>query len=343
MKEIYPLIQSRLQEKQFQGLSIAVIRHGKLHDLEGFGLQESGSNRLVTHATQFHACSISKFATSLLALRFVERGLLDLDEDVNIRLRTWKISDHDWTWRKKVTLRSLLCHQAGIIDPEESFPVYHSAQGNPSMLDILTGRTSYCSEPFTVRHEPLSQFYYSDAGFCLIQQIIEDLCEKSFTEVMNDHLFEPLNMTQSTYDSVKSDYAFGHDKLGYIVEGDYPIYPYPAAAGLWSTPADLSKLVIEVMDAVKGNSRLGLSAETMIDMLSPQGCSQWTGLGIFLDPSGSALEFSSLGWGVGFQSMIVAYPSLGTGAVLMTNTDTGVHQTKGILGEVLRALCLAGD
>ncbi|CAM3529185.1 MULTISPECIES: serine hydrolase [Brevibacillus] len=105
------------------------------------------NNRPVTPATQFHACSISKFATSLLALRFVERGLLDLDEDVNNRLRTWKISDHEWTWRKKVTLRSLLCHQAGIIDPEESFPVYHSAQGNPSMLDILTGRTSIAPSP----------------------------------------------------------------------------------------------------------------------------------------------------------------------------------------------------
>lgn len=341
MKKIDPLILSRMHEKQVQGLGIAVIRHGELHDLESFGLQEAGSNRLVTPDTLFHACSISKFATSLLALRFVDRGVFNLDHDVNEYLQTWKIPDHEWTLRKKVTLRSLLSHQAGIMDPEGSFPVYDPTQDRPTMLDILTGRTSYCSEPFMIRHEPQSQFHYSDTGFCLIQQLIEDFCEKPFMEVMNDHLFEPLNMTKSTYDYKRSDYAYGHDKFGHVVDGNSPIYPYPAAAGLWSNPADLSKLVIEVMNAVKGKSRLGLTPKTMNEMLSPQGCSQWTALGIFLDPSGSTLEFSSFGWGVGFQSMIVAYPSLDTAAVLMTNTDTGVHQTKGMLGEVFRALCLA--
>jgi hypothetical protein len=48
-------------------------------------------------------------------------------------------------------------------------------------------------------------------------------------------------------------------------------------------------------------------------------------------------KFSSLGWGVGFQCMMVAYPNLKTGLVIMTNTDLGVHQLKGIIGEVYYA------
>ncbi|MFS0764441.1 hypothetical protein [Peribacillus phoenicis] len=53
-----------------------------------------------------------------------------------------------------------------------------------------------------------------------------------------------------------------------------------------------------------------------------------------LDDSKGELEISSLGWGVGFQCMMVAYPYLEIGLVIMTNTDLGVHQLKGIIGEI---------
>ena len=69
-------------------------------------------------------------------------------------------------------------------------------------------------------------------------------------------------------------------------------------------------------------------------MITSQGCKEWTGLGLFLDRSNQEIEISSLGWGRGFQCMLVAYPDLGTGLVIMTNTDLGVHQLKGIIGDI---------
>ena len=71
-------------------------------------------------------------------------------------------------------------------------------------------------------------------------------------------------------------------------------------------------------------------------MISPQGCSKWTGLGVFLDDSNEDLQMYSLGWGVGFQCMMVSYPYRGNGAIIMTNADLGVHQTEGIIGDVLK-------
>jgi len=61
------------------------------------------------------------------------------------------------------------------------------------------------------------------------------------------------------------------------------------------------------------------------------------GLGVFLDGAGEQLEISSLGWGVGYQCMLVAYPHLDKGFVAMINTDTGVHQMQGLLGEIYRS------
>ncbi|RID82836.1 hypothetical protein D1970_17765 [Mesobacillus zeae] len=73
-------------------------------------------------------------------------------------------------------------------------------------------------------------------------------------------------------------------------------------------------------------------------MISLQGCKEWAGLGVFLDGTGQELEISSLGWGLGIQCMMVAYPYLETGAVIMTNADLGVHQLKGMIGEVYKSL-----
>ncbi|WP_413789142.1 serine hydrolase [Bacillus yunxiaonensis] len=47
-------------------------------------------------------------------------------------------------------------------------------------------------------YEPDSDFQYSDAGFCIIQQLIEDVCGKPFTVLMNEHIFETLHMKNST-------------------------------------------------------------------------------------------------------------------------------------------------
>jgi hypothetical protein len=99
-------------------------------------------------------------------------------------------------------------------------------------------------------------------------------------------------------------------------------------------------LVIEIVNYLKGSGKLGLPQRMIKKMITSQGCSQWAGLGVFLANSGQDLEISSLGWGVGFQCMMIAYPYLGTGAVIMTNSDLGVHQTKGLIREIVKSIAL---
>ncbi|MGD8189962.1 serine hydrolase domain-containing protein [Brevibacillus ginsengisoli] len=336
-------LDERLKHYHVAGLSLAVIENGKLVLSRGHGVMERGTNHQVDSRSIFHACSISKLATSMLVLTLVERNILDLDRDVNDTLKSWKVPANEFTQHKKVTLRTLLSHQSGFIDPESSFSPFDPNQGIPAMLDLMEGRTSYCSEPFTVKYEPASSFHYSDAGFCLIEQLIEEVTQKSFQRLMNDLIFEPLQMKDSLLEyrvpeEIHQRFTSGHHKDGKVVNGKYPIYPYLAAAGLWSTPTDLSSLVIELMNSLNGKGKLGISPQLCRDMISPQGCSQWTGLGVFLDNSNQELEIYSLGWGVGFQCMLLAYPYVGAGAVIMTNTDLGVHQTKGIIGEIVNDL-----
>lgn len=335
-------INERMRHYNVTGLSIALISNSQISKTKCFGVREAGTEKIVGDNSIFNACSISKFLTTILVLKLNEQGIIDLDEDVNERITSWKVPNSEFTHNKKVTLRSLLSHQSGIIDPEGSFSELESSEGIPTMSEILQGKTSYCKESIEVKYIPDSHFQYSDAGFCIIQQLIEDVSGKPISVLINELIFKPLNMKNSTFEPVDKvgQLSSGHNKDGYVVDGNYPIYPYTAAAGLWTTPSDLAILLIELMNSLKGESKIGLSASKTKEMISSQGCKEWIGLGLFLDSSEQAIEISSLGWGVGFQSMMIAYPYLETGAVIMTNTDLGVHQLKGIIGDIYNSLIL---
>lgn len=332
-----------MEKYKVPGLGLSLIKNGEVTLAEGFGILEAETNNETDSDTLFNACSISKLATSLLALKLVSEEVLNLDKDVNQMLTSWKVPDSSFTSHKKVTIRTILSHQSGIIDPKGSFQNLSPTQGIPSIVDLLEGTTPYCTEPIAVKYEPESDFHYSDAGFCILEQLMEDVSGKPFKLLMHQLLFDALHMAHSTYEpnsfsKSRLRLASGHDKNRTIVAGKHPIYPYAAASGLWSTPKDLALLVLELIAGTNGRGHLGISEKLMQQMFTPQGSAKWTGLGLFLDKSGREIEISSLGWGVGFQCMLVAYPYLETGAVIMINKDAGIHQLQGIIGEVYRSL-----
>lgn len=334
-------MEERMKHYNIQGLSITLLEGGELSGTENYGLLEAESNRKVKEDSIFSACSISKFLTAMLAMKLVGEELLSLDDDVNKSLVSWKVPENDFTKIKKVTLRNLLSHQSGIKDPEGSFPELNDKIGIPSMVELLAGQTLYCKSPIGVKCEPESEFHYSDAGFCIIQQLIEDVTEKPFHQVMKEQIFEPLRMENSHFPTMlevsNQKFSCGHNKNGELVDGKYPIYPYPAASGFWTSSLNLAELVLELMNAVKGESNVGISEGLAKEMITPQGKS-WTGLGLFLEGSEKELEITSLGWGGGFQCMMVAVPYLEKGAVIMTNAELGVHQMEGMIGEIYKSL-----
>jgi CubicO group peptidase (beta-lactamase class C family) len=325
----------KLKDYQVAGVSMAIIEGAYISKTDCFGFLETGTNRQVEHESIFHGCSISKFFTSMLVITLSERGILGIDRNINEYLKSWKVPVNSFGI---ITLRHLLSHHSGIVDPEGSFPELIPLFDTPSMVEILEGKTPYCDIPIEVKYKPGSEFLYSDAGYCIIQLVIEDVMGEAFEEAMEEYLFLPLRLNNSTYQlpPSKGQFSCGHTKDGGLVTGKYPIYPYPAASGLWTTPTDVALLVIELMNAIKGESNQ-FSTNSAKEMLTPQFGKEWMGLGVFRDTNEKGMEVSSLGWGVGFQSMVVAFPDEESGLVIMTNTDTGVHQLKGLIGEVYRA------
>src|ERR1700733_1535774 len=103
-------LSDRMRYYKVPGVSVAVINNGKIEWARGFGVTDARTNEPVTAETLFQAGSISKPVAAAAVLHLVEEGKLDLDQDVNAKLKSWKLPDNQFTEKKKVTLREILSH-----------------------------------------------------------------------------------------------------------------------------------------------------------------------------------------------------------------------------------------
>ncbi|MBF0205469.1 MAG: beta-lactamase family protein [Oligoflexia bacterium] len=174
---------------------------------------------------------------------------------------------------------------------------------------------------------PGKKFRYSGRGYTVVQQLLEDVLRKYFSDIVNDILLIPVGMDRSNYEQpLNADHAVnacaGHIESGAVIEGKRNIYPELAAAGLWSTPTDLAKFAIEIMDAFNGKSQKVLSQTMAKEILTIQ--VEPYGLGFNVTGRGNELTFSHAGANEGFQYILIAYPAKNAGIVIMTNGDKGL-------------------
>lgn len=328
--------------RRVPGVSVAVVAHGSLQEARGYGLLAADRPAHVGTRSMFHAASMSKLVTALGVLRLASQGRVGLDEDVNDRLRSWRMPCNDYTDRAPVTLRTLLSHQGGVVDPDGSFGICDPQQP-PHLLDVLHGGTPLNPRPVRVEHPPGNRFSYSDAGYCVIEQLLTDVTHTRFPDLMAELVLDPLGMTRSRFGSPAdvsdmADVAAGHDEHGKVVDGRQPVYPYLAAAGLWSTPSDLARVVLELHQALAGKGNLGLAQDIADGMVRGQASTAWAGLGTFVGGETGRVRITSLGWGVGFQCMLRAYPHRGDAVVVMTNSDPGRPQEEALTGQLVHCV-----
>lgn len=315
-------LESRMTELRVPAVSVAVVRGGGIAWAKAYGEADRAARRPATTATRFQAASISKPVAAVAALALVERGVLRLDEDVNARLVSWQVPASEKTASRKVTLRWLLSHAAGL--SVEGFPGYPRGQPLPSLREVLDGRTPANSPPVVSELWPGLQYRYSGGGYQVVQALVTDAAKRPFAEVVRELVLDRAGMTSSTYDGPPdggdAGWAAGHKGDGTTLAGGSYDYPELAAAGLWTTPADLARLGIELQRALAGHSARLVTRATAAEMLTEQ--MKPAGLGFELR-EGAARWFLHTGVNAGFQSLAL-FSTAGDGVVIMTNSDTGL-------------------
>ncbi len=328
-------IADRMRVHDVPGVSIAVINGGKIEWARGYGLRDASRGDAVTPHTRFQAASISKPVAAMAALAFVQQGRLSLDEDVNGKLKSWKVPGNDFTKQEKVTLRRLLSHTAGLT--VHGFPGYASTAPLPSLVQVLDGAKPANTAAIRVDLLPGSEHRYSGGGYTVVQQLLGDVAGKPFPQIMKETVLEPLGMSESTYEQPlpsmpRPHAATAHGLTGAAIDGLYHTYPEMAAAGLWTTPSDLARFAIAVQQAAAGKTGGVLSPAMVREMLTVQKNSY--GLGLSIEGSGATARFGHGGANAGFRCQMTAYLNGGQGAVVMTNGDNGSL----VINELLRAV-----
>jgi CubicO group peptidase (beta-lactamase class C family) len=328
---------SEIKKRHVSGLSLAIIEDGKIVKAQGYGTTEKGGQTAVTVNTLFQAGSISKPVSALGALRLVQEGKLALDEDVNTKLITWKVPRNEFTKDKKVTLRGLLSHTAGLT--VHGFPGYATDEPCPTVVQILDGAKPTNTSPIRVDILPGSQWRYSGGGYTIMQQLVVDVTGKPFPQFMQETVLEPLDMKESTFEQPLPDEktkltATGHTQDRNPVKGRWHIYPEMAAAGLWTTTSDLARFAIGVQEALAGKSAKTLSPAMARQMLTEEKNNY--GLGVSVEGSGTALRFGHGGRDQGFDARLVAHAETGQGAAIMINANDNSGMQSRILEAIAR-------
>ena len=331
-------LEERLAYYKIPGISIAVINNGEIEWARGFGYKDVRTKNPVTQNTLFQAASISKVLTAIAFMKLKDKNEIDLDADVNSYLKSWKIPLNNG-WQPKVTLRQLLSHTAGMT--VSGFGGYSIHDVRPTTVQILNGMYPANSLPVKVTVFPGTHARYSGGGFIVAQLILEDKFKQPFFSIMDSLVLSPLKLKSSTFEQPIPTSKKRSTATGYILDyqpindGCY-IYPEMAAAGLWTNPLDLARIIIEIQKAVRGKSDY-LSAKSANEMLTQQNTDA-TGIGLGLwfyqDARGDSLLFTHAGGNNGFQSLFFGYKNLGKGVVVMINSSNDYE----LMYEVIRSV-----
>ena len=206
--------------------SVLIKREGKVILSKGYGFADKEKNILASDSTQYRIGSLTKTFTSLLIMQLAAENKLSLQDTIGKYLPTYI--------HKHISIQQLLTHTSGI-------PSYTNDMDK--LLSVMQKEQSIKEIVFTLCSEPLeftsgSQFHYSNSGYTILASIIEVITGKEYGQVLNENIFSPLSMTQTSFgkNPVNSKgYYLGSIEPTYIIKNN------AGAGGISSSVIDLLK------------------------------------------------------------------------------------------------------
>jgi len=332
-----PTIEDRMRFYNVKGLSIAVVHNYKIEWAKGYGWADSAERRPVTTETLFEPGSISKSINAVGILRLAQRKKIDLYKDINDYLVSWKFPYDSVSKNKKITLADLLSHTAGL--SQHGFPGYYRGDTFPTVPEILDGKKPANTKPVRSLFVPGLKFEYSGGGTMVSQLIVMDKSEQQYDAYMSEHVFVPIGMSNSLFtqpppEARKKTLATGYSGNGKEIKGKYPILIEQAAGGLWTTPTDLCKFIIEIQLSRQGKSNKVLSKKMTKKMLRPYQ-NKSAALGCFIEKRRGAKYFSHNAGNQGFSGIYYGSFKDGNGLAIVVNSDEGHHLIQEVVTSVV--------
>ncbi|MFY0699041.1 MAG: beta-lactamase family protein [Balneola sp.] len=183
-----------LKNQRIPGGAVVIVKEGRVIFQEGFGVKESGKTEQVDEHTVFRLGSVSKGFASVLTGVMVDEGLVSWDKPVSDYLEDFKLHDPEQTDR--VQIKHILSHTSGL--PRHA---YTNLVEDGLSLDRIIPRL----ERVPLIAKEGEQLAYQNAAYSVIEKVLEAQAESDFDSLLQQKLFEPLGMVNSSanYDSIR--------------------------------------------------------------------------------------------------------------------------------------------
>jgi CubicO group peptidase (beta-lactamase class C family) len=293
-----------------------------------FGLASVRDSKPLRPNTEIYGASLSKAVFSVLIMRLVERGVLDLDKPLQDYVKEPLWQNRGTTWHEDLRdLRS-----------DDRYRRFTARMCMSHTTGLPGWRWFEPDQKLRIHFDPGTQFSYSGEGMTVLQVVIEKITGKPLEALMKEHIFGPYGMTMSSYTwqpRFEADYAVGHASDGKAYPKDKDNAPR-APSTLETTTGDYAKFMRAVL------RREGLKEASWNEVFKPQirirnktqfgpGWSETTSAYDDIELSygiGWGLRRTPRGWaafkeghGDGFQHYSVIYPATRMGVLLMSNSD----------------------
>jgi CubicO group peptidase (beta-lactamase class C family) len=329
------------------GAGIALIDDGRVVWEGGIGVRRLGDPAPVTADTRFLIASNTKPLTTLLLARLVDEGRLRWDQPVTEVYPSFRLGDDATT--RSTLVRHLVCACTGL--PRKDF-AFILAEPNAPATETFRGLagtqpTSGFGELFQYNNLMASAAGY--VGGALAYPAME--LGAAYDQAMEDRIFEPLGMDDSTFDfagGMEGDWAHPHgrDLDGRVVPMtngfNETIVTHRPAGGAWSTAADMAHYVqLELSRGLTPEGERLVSEENLLERrehVVSTGEDSWYGMGLFDRVENGVQVVTHGGTLLGYRSTFFVLPESGIGAVVLTNSDDGAAMLAPFLRRLLEVV-----
>jgi beta-lactamase class C len=208
-----------LKNQRIPGGAVVIVKEGRVIFQQGFGVKESGKTEQVDEHTVFRLGSVSKGFASVLTGVLVDEALISWDKPVSGYLVDFKLNDPEQTDR--VQVKHILSHTSGL--PRHA---YTNLVEDGLSLDRIIPRL----ERVPLIAKEGEQLAYQNAAYSVIEKVLEAQTELDFDSLLQQKLFEPLGMINS---------SANYDSIRYSENKAYPHVWYSRAKG--RVPVKISK------------------------------------------------------------------------------------------------------
>jgi CubicO group peptidase (beta-lactamase class C family) len=172
-------IQAEMKQQRIPGLSLSVIRDGKIVLAKGYGFANVEHQVSVTPETVFQSGSVGKQFTATAVMMLVEEGKIRVDDKISTYF-----ADAPESW-KNITVRHLLTHTAGTTDYPDDFDFRR---------DLTEDELFKRAVAIPVAFQPGEKWSYSNIGYLTLGILIRKVTGKFYGDFLEERVFKPLGM-----------------------------------------------------------------------------------------------------------------------------------------------------